>query len=67
MIPGLGAEGAAKLQKEMTEHVVNAVRSFRALSDIDVQGTQNLNVHLWLTRASSFQRCRQRSHELVAW
>jgi hypothetical protein len=37
MIPGLGAEGAASLQKDMTEHVLNAVRSFRALSDIDVQ------------------------------
>jgi glycosyltransferase A (GT-A) superfamily protein (DUF2064 family) len=44
MIPALGAEKAAILQKEMTEHVVSAVRAFKALSNVDVQGKNRINL-----------------------
>jgi glycosyltransferase A (GT-A) superfamily protein (DUF2064 family) len=38
LIPSLGAEDAAKLQKELTEHAVTIVRSLRAHDAINIQG-----------------------------
>ena len=37
MIPALGAEGAAKLQQQMTEHTINTVRQLLATRNVDVQ------------------------------
>ena len=37
MIPALGAEGAAKLQREMTEHTLNTAKSLKSTRNITIE------------------------------
>jgi glycosyltransferase A (GT-A) superfamily protein (DUF2064 family) len=42
LIPFLGAEGAARFQKELTEHAVRILRSLQAHAAINIQGDSGI-------------------------
>ena len=55
LIPALGAQGAADLQKRMTEHVVAQIKIFLAVEDVAAEihyaGGNDLLLQDWLTTA----------------
>jgi rSAM/selenodomain-associated transferase 2/rSAM/selenodomain-associated transferase 1 len=61
MIPQLGAEGAAELQRQMTEHIISKADELRALHPLPIEvrfegGTENQMIE-WL--GPGFSYCRQ--------
>ena len=56
LIPALGAEGAAELQQQMTEHTLNTARKLRAL--------RNLTIEIHFTGGSSEQMVRWLGRDL---
>jgi rSAM/selenodomain-associated transferase 2/rSAM/selenodomain-associated transferase 1 len=61
MIPGLGPEGAAMLQRQMTEHIISKISQFAGSQPIAVQvrfeGGNKKLMQAWL--GSKFEYCRQ--------
>ncbi len=58
MIPALGAEGAAQLQKRLSEHTLKQARKFRELTDITIKvyfagGTED-TMATWLGKDVSY-------------
>ena len=54
LIPALGAEGAAQLQQQMTEHTLNTARKLRALGNLTIEihftGGSKEQMAQWLGR-----------------
>ena len=61
MIPGLGPEGAAMLQRQMTEHIISKISQFAGSQPIAVQvrfeGGNKKLMQAWL--GAKFEYCRQ--------